>query len=95
MNIAIMKPYGDQLIVSTSNPNITPIGLYMPENSKPLNGFGTVVSLGLDHSSGRKKIPFKKGDTVFFQPYNGLKLDDTHILLRDIEIIGYIERNIE
>jgi co-chaperonin GroES (HSP10) len=75
-----LTPYGDHLIVKV--PNQTDLsqsngGVYLVEtipNQERTSGI--VYAIGLDHSSGRKPIPFKVGDTVFFKPYNGLEITE-------------------
>jgi len=91
-----IRPLYDRVLIQRlEDDNKTPGGLYIPENAKEKAQTGKVVSVG----SGRltpdgRAIPMqvKVGDTVFFGKYSGTDAGTNHLIIREEEILGVVEK---
>jgi chaperonin GroES len=91
-----IRPLYDRVLIQRlEDDNKTPGGLYIPENAKEKAQTGKVVSVG----SGRltpdgRAVPMqvKVGDTVFFGKYSGTDAGTNHLIIREEEILGVVEK---
>lgn len=88
-----IKPLHDRILVKIDKEQKSPSGIYLANEEKPQTG--EVVSIG----SGRltpdgRTIPLqvKVGDTVFFGKYSGTDAGTNHLIFREEEILGVIEK---
>lgn len=90
------KPLGDRALVKRlEGEEKTRSGLIIPEAAKEKAQLGAVVAIG----SGRKDttgkvIPMdiKVGDVVYFGKYAGTEVKDDHLIIREEEILGVVEK---
>jgi chaperonin GroES len=91
-----IRPLYDRVLVQRlDDEGKTPGGLYIPDNAKEKAQTGKVVSTGTGRvSTDGKLVPMqvKVGDTVFFGKYSGTDAGKDHVVLREEEILGVIEK---
>jgi len=93
MNI---KPLFDRVIIKPENEtNVTKSGIVLPQTSQERPQTGMIVAVGDgENLDGQKtEMRVKVGDKVVFNKYIGveIKIDDvSHVVLRQIDIIGVI-----
>ena len=91
-----IRPLYDRILVQRlEDEGKTASGLYIPENAKEKAQTGKVVSVG----SGRvtadgKAVPMqvKVGDLIFFGKYAGTDAGKDHIIIREEEVLGIVEK---
>jgi chaperonin GroES len=91
-----IRPLYDRVLVQRlEDDGKTASGLYIPENAKEKAQTGKVVSVG----SGRvtadgKVVPMqvKVGDMIFFGKYAGTDAGRDHIIIREEEVLGIVEK---
>jgi chaperonin GroES len=91
-----IRPLYDRVLIQRiEDEGRTASGLYIPENAKEKAQTGRVVSVG----SGRltpdgRAVPMqvKVGDTVFFGKYSGTDAGTNHLIIREEEILGVVEK---
>ena len=92
-----IRPLYDRVIIlPEGEENVTSSGIVLPSTAQERPEKGTVVAVGDgdDFDGNRKEMKVKVGDKVIFNKYAGeeLKIEDkTHIILREIDIIGVEE----
>ncbi len=83
-----IRPLFDRLYVErTQVEEKTEGGLYIPEGSKEKGQTGTVLATG-----SKKDFHVKVGDVVYFGKYAGTEVDDTHIILKEEDVLGIVEK---
>lgn len=83
-----IRPLFDRLYVERAQTEEkTAGGLYIPEGSKEKGQTGTVVAVG-----SKKDFQVKVGDVVYFGKYAGTDVDDTHIILKEEDVLGIVEK---
>lgn len=90
------RPNGDRILVKrTENEEKTASGIIIPDNAKEKAQIGSVIAVGagkLD-ANGVTIVPsVKVGDTIYFGKYSGTEMDDDHLIIREDEILGFIEQ---
>ncbi|MEL7472857.1 MAG: co-chaperone GroES [Planctomycetota bacterium] len=92
-----VKPLEDRILVKPTEPETkTASGIYLPEGAKEKPMQGTIVALGpgkLLDNGNRAQPSVGKGDTVVYGKYSGTEIEikgDTHLILRETEILGVI-----
>jgi len=90
------RPLYDRLYVERiDTEEKTAGGLYIPEGAKEKGQTGKVVSIGagrLDSNGGVTPLQVKVGDTVFFGKFVGTDIDDTHVMLREDDVLAIVEK---
>jgi chaperonin GroES len=93
-----VKPLEDRVLVKPIEAEEkTPSGIYLPEGAKERPIKGEIVSIGpgkLMDNGKRAHMSVKKGDTVVYGKYAGTEIEikgDTHLILRETELLGVIE----
>lgn len=91
-----LRPLGDRLFVARlGSEEKTQGGLYIPEGSKEKGQTGTVLAVGEGKTDAQGKVislKVKVGDTVFFGKYAGTDIDEKHLMLREDDVLGVIEK---
>jgi chaperonin GroES len=90
-----LRPLGDRLFVARlGSEEKTQGGLYIPEGSKEKGQTGTVLAVGEGREFEGKVIALKVkvGDKVFFGKYAGTDVDEKHLILREDDVLGVIEK---
>ena len=91
-----IKPLFDRVIIKPDvENNITATGIVLPQTSQEKPQTGVVVAIGDgENLDGQKtNMRVKVGDKVVFNKYIGVEIkieDVSHIVLRQIDIIGVI-----
>lgn len=91
-----IRPLYDRVLVQRlEDESKTPSGLYIPENAKEKAQTGKVVSVGTGKvTTDGKQIPLqvKVGDVIFFGKYAGTDAGKDHLIIREEEILGIVEK---
>ena len=91
-----IRPLYDKVLIKRiEDETKTPGGIIIPEAAKEKAQTGKVVAVGKGKvTEDGKTIPMqvKKGDIVFFGKYSGTEAGDEHVILREEEILGIIEK---
>ena len=93
-----IKPLHDRVLVQRSvEPEKTRSGIIIPPTAqeKPLQGIVIAVGTGKVLENGKvRPLDVKVGDEVLFTKYGGteVKLEAEHIILREDDILGVIEK---
>jgi chaperonin GroES len=83
-----IRPLFDRLYVERTEIELkTQGGLYIPEGSKEKGQTGKVVATGT-----KADFQVKVGDIVFFGKYAGTDVDEKHIILKEEDVLGIVER---
>jgi chaperonin GroES len=96
--VSRVRPLHDRVIVKRlAEEEKSPGGLIIPDTAKEKPQEGIVIAVGSGRHKDGKVIPVdvKSGDHVLFGKYSGtdIKLDgEEHLILRENEILGVIER---
>ena len=92
-----IRPLFDRVLVKKiEDETRTAGGIIIPEAAKEKAQTGKVVAVGKGRISadGAKVIAMevKVGDIVFFGKYSGTEAGDDHVVLREEDILGIIEK---
>jgi chaperonin GroES len=94
--IGKFRPNGDRILIKRAlHEETTASGIIIPDNAKEKAQTGSVVAIGsgkLDANGNRITPAVKVGDTVYFGKYSGTEMDDDHLIIREEEILGFIEQ---
>lgn len=91
-----IRPLYDRLYIERlETEEKTKGGLYIPEGAKEKGQTGKVLAVGAgkwDQSGKMHPLQVKAGDVVFFGKYAGTDVDEKHLILREDEVLGVVER---
>jgi len=94
-----IKPLEDRVLVKPEEAEQkTSAGIYLPESaqSKPTQGKVVAVGPGKVNDDGERTKPeVKKGDKVIYGKFAGNEIEvdgDTHVLLRENELLAVVEK---
>lgn len=91
-----IRPLYDRLYVQRLEASDrTEGGLYIPEGAKEKGQKGKVLATGagkLDAQGKLLPLQVKVGDEIFFGKYAGTDVDEKHIVLREEDVLGVIEK---
>ncbi len=90
------KPLGDRVLVKRiDQEEKTEGGIIIPDAAKEKAQTGSVLATG----SGRKDaagnvvpLEVKVGDVIYFGKYAGTEADTDHLIVREDEILGIVEK---
>ena len=83
-----IRPLADRLYVERIEANQqTASGLYIPKEAQEKGQTGTVRAVGT-----KSDFQVKVGDVVYFGKYAGTEVDETHIILKEEDILGIVEQ---
>jgi chaperonin GroES len=91
------RPLGDRILIKRlENDNKTESGLlYIPDSAKEKAQLGAVIAVGegrLNPEGKRVPVQVAVGDTVFFGKYSGTEAGVDHLIIREDELLGVIEK---
>jgi chaperonin GroES len=90
------KPLGDRVLVKRlSDQEKTSGGIIIPDAAKEKTQTGTILAIGAGRlDSDGKVVPMtvKVGDVVYFGKYSGTEADEDHLIIREDEILGTVEK---
>ncbi len=91
-----IRPLYDRLYIKRlETEERTKGGLYIPEGAKEKGQTGIVLAVGAgkwDQSGKIHPLQVKEGDVVFFGKYAGTDIDASHLMLREDEVLGVVEK---
>lgn len=90
-----IKPLYDRVLIQLlEEETTTESGLVIPPAAQEKAQTGRVVATGQGRVVGDKIIPLavKAGDVVFFGKYAGTEAGKEHLIIREDEILGVIEK---
>jgi chaperonin GroES len=91
-----LRPLGDRILVKRlENQEVTVGGIIIPDTAKEKAQTGTVVSVGTGKTDNTGKfipVQVKKGDVVYFGKYAGAEAGDNHLILREDEVLGVVDK---
>ena len=90
------RPLGDRVLIKrVEDESKTEGGIIIPDAAKEKAQTAVVVAVGPGKVDAQGKvIPMhvKENDIVYFGKYSGTELDDDHMIVREDEILGIIEK---
>lgn len=90
------RPLGDRVLIKRiEEQEKTQGGLYIPEAAKEKAQLGAVIAVGNGKTDASGKVipmAVKAGDTVYFGKYAGTETGKDHLVLREDEILGVVEK---
>jgi chaperonin GroES len=91
-----LRPLGDRVLVKRlEGEERTAGGLYIPEAAKEKAQTGRVIAVGggrKDASGQLIPMDVKVGDTIYFGKYAGTEADRDHLIVREDEILGVLDK---
>lgn len=91
-----IRPLYDRLFVERIQAqDKTAGGLYIPEGAKEKGQTGKVLAIGtgrLDAQGKTLPLSVKVGDVIYFGKYAGTDVDETHLILKEDDILGVVEK---
>src|SRR5205809_6741768 len=90
------RPLADRLLVKRiEGDDFTESGLIIPDAAKEKAQLGAVVAAGAGRRDANGKLiplDITVGDMVFFGKYAGTEAGDDHLIIREDEILGVVEK---
>ncbi len=91
------RPLGDRVLVRRlESEEKTAGGLYIPDAAKEKPQKGTVIAVGAGRKDAAGKViamDVAVNDVVYFGKYAGTELEDKeHLIIREDEILGVVEK---
>ena len=91
-----IRPLYDRLYVERlEGSDRTEGGLYIPEGAKEKGQTAKVLAVGsgkVDATGKNIPLQVKIGDVVFFGKYAGTDIDEKHLVLREEDVLGVVEK---
>lgn len=91
-----IRPLGDRVLVKrVDSEETTASGLIIPESAKEKAQTGAILAVGpgrKDKDGRTMPIDVKVGDIVYFGKYAGTEAGDNHLIIKEDEILGVIEK---
>lgn len=96
MMFAKFKPLGDRVLVKRiDDEEKTAGGIIIPDAAKEKAQTGSILAVGPGpkDSEGRYiPLEVKVGDVIYFGKYAGTEAGKDHLIIREDEILGIVER---
>ena len=90
------RPLGDRVLVKRiEGESKTASGIIIPDAAKEKTQTGEIVSVGAgrrDAQGALIPMAVKAGDVIYFGKYAGTETDETHLIVREEEILGVIDK---
>lgn len=91
-----LRPLGDRVLVKrVESEERTPSGIIIPDSAKEKAQMGAVLAVGpgkRDKEGNLIPLDIKINDTVYFGKYAGTEAGDDHLIIREDEILGVVEK---
>ena len=91
-----IRPLYDRLLVKRlENEEKTAGGIIIPDTAQEKTQTGQVISAGegrLTKDGTLTPLQVKAGDIVFFGKFSGTEADKEHLILREDEVLGIVEK---
>jgi chaperonin GroES len=96
MMFAKFRPHGDRVLVKLiDEEERTAGGIIIPDAAKEKTQTGVILAVGPGPKDANgKHIPLEVqvGDTIYFGKYAGTEAGKAHLIIREDEILGIVER---
>jgi len=92
---AKLKPLYDKILVKRiENENKSAGGIIIPDTAQEKAQTAEVIAVGQGRLVDGKILPLtvKVGDKVFFGKYSGTDAGDNHLIIKEDDILGVIEK---
>jgi len=92
---AKLKPLYDKILVKRiENQNKSAGGIIIPDTAQEKAQTAEVIAVGQGRLVDGKILPLtvKVGDKVFFGKYSGTDAGDNHLIIKEDDILGVIEK---
>lgn len=91
-----IRPLYDRLLVKRlDHEETTAGGIIIPDTAQEKTQTGSVLAVGegrLGKNGVLTPLKVKKGDIVFFGKFSGTEADKEHLILREDEVLGIVEK---
>lgn len=91
-----IRPLNDRVFIKRlESEEMTESGLFIPASAQEKTQTGEVLAVGggrKDTSGAVLPLEVKVGDMVYFGKYAGTEVDKDHLIIREDEILGVVER---
>ncbi len=91
-----LKPLGDRVLVKRiDEEEKTAGGIIIPDAAKEKAQTGSVLAVGAGRRDAEGQlIPLevKTGDVIYFGKYSGTEAGNDHLIIREDEILGIVEK---
>ena len=87
LDISKIKPLGGRVLLKIQHHAVkSPGGLYIPDAEKKRSPLGKVVRCSDDVTG------YNVGDLIYFDQYEGFRVDEEHILLKKEHLYAHFQR---
>jgi len=89
------RPLGDRVLIKRlEGEDKTASGIYLPDaaKEKPQTGIVIAAGPGRTHEGTTTPLAVKVNDIVYFGKYSGTDAGQDHIILREDDILGIVEK---
>lgn len=91
-----IKPLHDRVLIKRTEEEEKNLGgVIIPDNAKEKAQIGVVIAAGpgrRDTAGNMIAMAVKAGDTVYFGKYAGTEAGKDHLIIREEEILGIVEK---
>lgn len=91
-----IRPLYDRILVKRrENEETTAGGIIIPDTAQEKTQTGQVLAVGegrLTKDGSVTPLKVKAGDIVFFGKFSGTEADKEHLILREDEVLGIVEK---
>ena len=91
-----IRPLYDRILVKRKdNEEKTAGGIIIPDSAQEKTQTGEVLAVGdgrLTKDGSVAPLKVKTGDIVFFGKFSGTEADKEHLILREDEVLGIVEK---
>jgi len=91
-----IRPLYDRVLVKRlETEEKTEGGIIIPDTAKEKGQTGEIIAIGsgrISKEGNMTPLQVKKGDIIYFGKYSGTDLGDDHLILKEDEVLGVIEK---
>ncbi len=91
-----LKPLGDRILVKRiDEEEKTAGGIIIPDAAKEKAQTGSVLAVGGGRKDGQGHVvplEVKVGDVIYFGKYSGTEAGNDHLIIREDDILGIVEK---
>lgn len=91
-----LRPLGNRVLIKrVKNEERTASGLIIPDSAQEKAQQGVVLAVGpgsRDATGNAIPMQVKADDVIYFGKYSGTEAGDDHLIIREDEILGVIEK---
>lgn len=91
-----IRPLYDRILVKREeHEETTASGIIIPDTAQERTQTGKVIAVGqgrITQDGSLRPLTVKAGDVVFFGKFSGTEADKEHLILREDEVLGIVEK---